>query len=95
MSIEGIINSSINIDIINENRGLSRRKMESVFGHFTKFNVRKMDFSQNLIPGKRTTHKIQYQKNRLLTKFNTRKMDYSQNSIPEKRTTHKIQYQKH
>ena len=28
-------------------RGLSREKIESVFGHFTKFNMRKTDSSQN------------------------------------------------
>ena len=33
--------------IMKTTRDLSRRKIESVFGHFTKFNVRKTDFSQN------------------------------------------------
>ena len=40
-------------------RGLSRRKIESVFGHFTKFNIRKTDASQNSLAEKWTLHKIQ------------------------------------
>ena len=52
-------------------RGLSRRKIESVFRHFTKFNLRKTDSSQNSIWEKRTLHKIQYEKNGLFTKFNS------------------------
>ena len=54
-------------------RGLSRRKMESVFGHFTKFNVRKTGSLQYSISGKRTLYKIQHQKNELFIKFNIRK----------------------
>ena len=30
-------------------RVLSRGKIESVFGHFTKFNIRRTDFSQNSV----------------------------------------------
>ena len=52
-----------------------------IFGHFTKFNFRKKDFSQNSISEKRTLHKIQYQKNGLFTKFIIGKMDSSQNSV--------------
>ena len=35
-----------------DSRGLSRRKTESIFRHFTKFNMRKMDSSQNSISDK-------------------------------------------
>ena len=56
-------------------RGLSRENIESVFGLFTKFNVRKTDSSQNSTWEKRTLHKIPCEKNGLLT-----------NSIWEKRT---------
>ena len=52
-----------------ENRGLSRGKIESIFGHFTKFNFRKTDFSQNSIREKHILHKIQCEKNGLFTKF--------------------------
>ena len=45
-------------------------KIESVFGHFTKFNIRKTDFSQNSLPQKQTFHKIQYQQNGLFKKLN-------------------------
>ena len=51
-------------------RGLCRRKIEFIFAHFTKFNIRKW-----------TLHKIQYQKNGFFTKFNIRKTVSSQNSI--------------
>ena len=51
-------------------RGLSRKKIESVFRHFTKCNIRKTDSSQNATLEKRTLPKIQYEKNRLFTKFN-------------------------
>ena len=54
-----------------EFRGLSRGKIESVFGHFTKFNIRKTDSSQNSIWEKRTLHKIQYEENGFFTKFNS------------------------
>ena len=62
-------------------RGLSRGKIECVFGHFTKFNIRKTDFSQNSIWEKWTFHKIQCEENGLFTKFNMRKMNTSQNLI--------------
>ena len=75
-------------------RGLSRRKIESVFRHFTKFNLRKTDSSQNSIWEKRTLHKIQYEKNGPFTKFNMRKTDPSQNSIWEKRTFTKFNVRK-
>ena len=75
-------------------RGLSRKRIESVFRHFTKFNCTKADSSQNSVIEKRILYKIQYQKNRLFTKFSIRKVDFSQNSISEKQTFHKIQYQK-
>ena len=52
---------------------MSRGKIESVFGHFTKFYIRKTDFSQNLIWGKQILYKIQHKKNGLFTKFNVRK----------------------
>ena len=52
-------------------RGLSRGKTESVFRHFTKFNIRKTDSSQNSTLEKWTLHKIQCEKNGLFTKFNT------------------------
>ena len=55
------------------NKGLSNEDIESVFGHFIKFNIRKSDFSQNSIREKWTLHKIQYEENRL-----------SHNSISEK-----------
>ena len=51
-------------------RGLSSGEIESVFGLFTKFNIRKTDFSQNSIWEKRILHKIHCQKNGLFTKFN-------------------------
>ena len=51
-------------------RSLSWGKIESFFGHFTKFNCRKTDTSQNSIAEKRTLHKIHYQKNGHFTKFN-------------------------
>ena len=54
-----------------QTRGLSRGKIESVFEHFTKFNMRKTDSSQNSIWWKRTFHKIQHEKNGLFTKFNS------------------------
>ena len=73
-------------------RAQSRREIESVFRHFTKFNTRKTDSSQNSMQEKQTLHKIQYQKNRLFTKFNIRKTDSSQNSAPEKWILQKIQY---
>ena len=50
-------------------RGLSRKKIESVFGHFTKFNNRKTDSSQNSISEKGTLHKVHYQENGLSKKF--------------------------
>ena len=50
---------------------MSRGKIESVFGHFTKFNIRKTGSSQNSTWEKRTLHKIQYEKNGLFTKFNS------------------------
>ena len=50
--------------------GLSWEEIESVFGHFAKFNIRKTDFSQNSISGQQTLHEIQYWENRLFTKFN-------------------------
>ena len=40
-------------------RDLSRRKIESVFGHFTTFSIKKTDTSQNSLP-----------ENGLSTKFN-------------------------
>ena len=46
----------------------SHSRRESVFGHFTKFNVRKTDSSQNSISEKQTLHKNQ--KNGLFTNFN-------------------------
>ena len=39
-------------------KDLSRGKIESVFRHFTKFNIRKTDSSQNSMSEKRTHHKI-------------------------------------
>ena len=61
-------------------RDLSRRKIESVFRHFTQFNIRKTDFSRinigkmdcskNLLSEKHTFQKIHYQENELITKFN-------------------------
>ena len=41
-------------------RGLSRGKIKSVFGHFTKFSIRKTDTSQNSVWEKRTLHEIQF-----------------------------------
>ena len=35
-------------------------KLSPFSGHFIKFNIRKMDSSQNSLPEKRTPHKIQY-----------------------------------
>ena len=67
-------------------RGLSRGKIESVFGHFTKFNIRKTDSSQNSIWEKWTIHKIQYEQNEFFTKFNMRRAASSQNPIREKWT---------
>ena len=52
-------------------RGLSRGEIESVFGHFTKFKMRKTDSWQNSIWQKRTLHEIQYVENGLFTKFNS------------------------
>ena len=45
-------------------------RVETVFGHFTKSNIRKTASSQNTIWGKRTLHKIQYEENGVFTKFN-------------------------
>ena len=73
-----------NKNLLSANRSLSRGKIESVFGHFTKFSIRKTDPSQNSGLEKQTRHKIQIQK----------KTDSSQNSGLEKRTLHKIQDQK-
>ena len=67
-------------------KGLSREKIESVFGHFTKFNNRKTNSSQNSLPKKRTLQKIHYQRNGLFTKFITKKADCSQISMSEKQT---------
>ena len=39
-------------------KGLSRGKIESVFGHFTKFISRKTDTSRNSLAEKRTLHEI-------------------------------------
>ena len=61
-------------------RGLSRGKIESVFGHFTTFSIRKTDSSQYSIWGKRTLHKIRYEENGLFTKFHE-KTDSSQNLL--------------
>ena len=73
------------------NRGLSREKIETVFGHFTKFNIRKTDSSQNSLLEKQTFYSVHYQNNRPFKKFSIRKTDSSQNSIWEKQT---FQYQK-
>ena len=75
-------------------RVLSRRKIESLFGYFTKFNIRITDLLQNSISEKWTFHNIQYQQKGPFTKFNIWKTDPSQNSISEKQTLHKIHYQK-
>ena len=61
--------------------GLSRGEIEFVFWHFTKFNVRKTDFSQNSIRENRTLRKIQNEKNGLFTIFHQRKTDSLENSI--------------
>ena len=55
----------------NTSMGLSMGKIESVFGHFTKFNIRKTDASQNSVWKLRTLHKLQYEENGLFTKFNS------------------------
>ena len=56
---------------------LSRRKTESVFGLFAKFNVRKTDSLQKSISEKWILHKNQYQKNGLFTNFNMQTLKYS------------------
>ena len=60
------------LSLYNENYqgGLSREKIESVFGHCTKFNIRKTDTLQNSISEKRTLHKTYKQKKGHFTKFN-------------------------
>ena len=73
-------------------RDLSRGEIESLFGHFTKVNIRKMDSSQNSIWEKRTRHKVQYEENGLFTKFNMRKTDSSKNSLWERWILYKIKY---
>ena len=65
------------------NRDLSRGKIESIFEHFTKFNQRKMDSSQNSTLQKQTLHKIQCQKTGLFTKFNSvQVLHFSGNATP-------------
>ena len=61
---------SISLELsVNGYRGLSRRKIESVFGHFAKFNIRKADSSQNSLPEKQIFHKIQYADMKVSTIF--------------------------
>ena len=62
-------------------RCLSGRKIESIFRHFTKLCIRKMDSSQNSLSEKWILHKIHYQKNGFFTKFIIRKIDTLQNSM--------------
>ena len=76
-----VLDVKLYLNAFNNPRGQSRGEIESVFGHFTEFNIRKTDSLQNSILEKLTLHKIQYEENGLFTKFNLRKTNPSQNSI--------------
>ena len=71
-------------------RGLSRGKIGSIDGSFTKCFVSKADPSQNVLSQKQTFHKMFCLKNGPFTKCFVSKTDHSQNVSSQKRTLHKI-----